>query len=141
MRRLLWIALLALILALVPVIAWAAQAVPTSSAPPQLGQYQMLVGSLMPLLVAVVVRQSWQPDLKRIVAFGLCVLAGIGTAYLTGQLSNITDVSASVLTILVTAQLTYSHFWHGLGITDAIEASVNADPPGTIPAARVPLNT
>lgn len=128
--------LIAVALALIPLIALAQPTGPPTSA--LFGQYQLIIGTLMPLLVAVVVRSSWSTDLKRLVAFALCVLAGLGGAYLQGQLGSLTDIAASVMAILVTAQLTYTHFWTPLGPTGWIETHVNSDPPLPLLTAPTP---
>lgn len=96
----------------------------------QVNQYQILIGTFMPLVVALVVRQSWTADMKRLIAFALCLMVGAIAAYLQGSV-NPTDLFASGLVILLLAKATYDHFWSPLGVTDLIQAHTGGPPAAT----------
>ena len=95
-------------------------------------QYQILIGAFMPLLVALVVRQAWTADMKRLIAFALCLVVGAIAAYLQGSVDP-TDYVASGMVILLLTKATYDHFWAPLGATDFVEQH-NGGPPAATPA-------
>lgn len=82
--------------------------------------WSALVGIAMPPVVAVAVSSRWQPWQRGVVAVVVCVVAGVGTTWIAGDLSGVTPVRA----VLVAAMATfgsYRTFWHTTGITKKIE--------------------
>lgn len=92
-----------------------------------LALYSALVGSVLPLVIAVVQREKWSSQTRSLVAFAACVATGLGTAYFDGDLTAKTAVAA-VLTVLIAAKTTYGAIWQPTGVVPKIEA-------GTTPAA------
>jgi ABC-type Fe3+-siderophore transport system permease subunit len=79
-----------------------------------------LVGSLLPMLVAVVNRSHWAPAVKGLVVVLSSVAAGAVTAWLAGSLTGL-RWTESALIIVGAAVVAYRHFWQPTGIAPAIE--------------------
>lgn len=89
-----------------------------------LDMWSLLVGLALPALIAVVNRSHWPSWVRALVAVATSVVAGGGTAYLTGQLTAVTWVHAA-LVVAVAAVGSYRLWWHPSGIAPAIEAHIN----------------
>jgi hypothetical protein len=108
--------------ALYPTYAFAADG--TISTGSQLGDITLtsiIVGSVLPNLIAVMVSPSWRSELRGLVTFLICTLAGAAIAWLQGDLASATDVGAAVVAVLVTSQVMYASLWKPSGIAPAIE--------------------
>jgi hypothetical protein len=90
--------------------------------------WAVIVGALLPAVVAAINRVNWPPWLKGVVAIATSIVAGGVTAYLTGQLTGATWVHAGVV-VAGAALATYRWWWHPTGIAPAIERTVNPGPP------------
>lgn len=92
--------------------------------------WSALVGIGMPPVVAVVVSSRWQPWQRGIAAAALCVVAGLVTTWVAGDLSGVTPVRA-VLLVATMAFGSYRTWWHTTGITKKIEDKTTRKKRGT----------
>lgn len=81
----------------------------------------LLVGFFLPLVISVIQQRGWSDQLRALVAFAACAVAGVGTAYFQGDLTGRRVVSG-VLIVLVTALATYRNLWKPTMIAPTIEA-------------------
>lgn len=86
--------------------------------------WALIVGFVLPPVLAVVQQSKWSSRLRAVVAFGACAVAGAGVAYFQGDLTGKRFVEAG-LVVLVTAVATYRNFWRPTGIAPGIEAKTN----------------
>ncbi len=86
----------------------------------------IVVGSLLPNVIAIVVQPTWRKETRGLVAFGICVAAGLMVALLQGDIGCGQDVAASVVTVLITSQVLYQALWRPSGIAQAIEGTTTA---------------
>lgn len=89
--------------------------------------WSALVGVGMPPVVALAVSSRWQPWQRAVTAAALCVLAGVATTWIAGDLAGVTPVRAVLLTATA-AFGSYSTWWKGSGITKKIEESTSPRP-------------
>lgn len=82
--------------------------------------WPLMVGVVMPIIVALVVQTQWGSCAKSIVAVLICSLGGYGTAYFTGQLDG-KDVARDIMLVIIATKTFYSAFWKPTGICDVIE--------------------
>jgi VIT1/CCC1 family predicted Fe2+/Mn2+ transporter len=82
--------------------------------------WSAVVGAVLPLLIAVVVRSHWTSQLKGAVTVASCLLVGGVTALVSGYLDGI-SIMRSVLVVLFSTVLTYATLWYPSGIAPAIE--------------------
>jgi len=82
-----------------------------------------IVAFVMPLLVAMIVKQPWQDDLKALVAFVACIVFAAGTAYFSAEL-NASNVIRDFLIIFVGGMTFWARFWRPLGVTGFIEKNI-----------------
>ena len=87
----------------------------------------VLVGALMPPLIAIITRQSWTSGLKQLVSLVVCLLAATLSAFVAGQL-NVSNIASSAAVIVLVTEALYQKFYKPLTITDRIEQGINADP-------------
>ncbi len=83
-----------------------------------------IVGFFLPLLISAISRLTWPQSLRAVVAFILCLVAGLGTAYFAGNF-HLTTIGLSIGTVLVVAWSSFSRFWNKVGATDAVEKATN----------------
>lgn len=83
----------------------------------------LLIGAMLPPIVAVIQQPKWSAGARAIVTVLLCLIAGTATAYFEG--TNVLrfgpEWGAACLRVLVAAQATYVAFWKPTGIAPAIE--------------------
>lgn len=78
-------------------------------------RWALIIGFLMPLLVAVIEQPKWPDWVRAVVAAILCIIAGGMQVYVMGQF-NAADLTTSILIILVEAIAVYQAFWKKVGI-------------------------
>ena len=85
-----------------------------------LDRWSMLVGTFLPVLIAVVNRQLWPGWAKLLVSAVMCVLASAVTVYLQGQW-NAHDLVGSLILVASFAYASYHWAWKPSGVAPAIE--------------------
>jgi hypothetical protein len=88
-----------------------------------LGAYTAVVSVVMPLIVAVVVQSHWRKELKGAVALAACLIAGIGSVFITG--TDIQDLAVVIPLVLVASQTSYHTFWKPTGLVPNLEAATD----------------
>ncbi len=75
-------------------------------------EWNLIVGFLVPIVTAVIIRQAWAPGLKAIANFVVATIAALGVVYFKGDLdtSNKNAIISSILLVAVTSIASY----HGL---------------------------
>lgn len=86
-----------------------------------LQMWSLIVGTLLPLVVAVVQRRTWPDWLRSAIMVAVSALAAAGTAYFQGDLTGRRFVEAG-LVIIVATIATYQGLWKPTGVAPAIEA-------------------
>ena len=86
--------------------------------------WSLIVGFVLPPVLAVIQQSGWSDRLRAVVAFLACAVAGAGVAYFQGDLTAKRFVEAG-LVVLVTAIATYRNFWKPTGVAPAIETKTN----------------
>ena len=84
----------------------------------------LLVGFFLPLAISVIQQQGWSDQLRAIVAFAACAIAGAGTAYFQGDFTGKRIISG-ILIVAVTALTTYRNFWKPTEISPTIETKTS----------------
>lgn len=94
-----------------------------------LQMWELVVGFLSPVLLAVVMQPRWPRSAQALVAFAWCVIAaGVGL-YLDGRL-DAADWAASTLKVLVAAIASYQGVWKPTGVAPAIERATTVSGAG-----------
>ncbi len=94
----------------------------------------IVVGSLLPNLIAIIVQPRWRSEARGLATFAICVVAGLLIALLQGQIGSGQDVATSVVAVLITSQVLYQTLWRPSGIAPAIEKATSTTtfrPPST----------
>ena len=89
-----------------------------------LEMWNLVIGFLLPLAIAVPQQAKWSDAVRATVAFGICALAAVGTCYFSDEFTGKALVT-SALTILVAAISTYKMFWKPIGIAPKIEVATS----------------
>jgi len=93
--------------------------------------YSAIVGFVSSMFIIPVIQQPhWTTQVRAAVTFAYCVLAGLGTAYFTGEF-DIANLTTSILSVFVTAIATYK----GLAektTAPVIEAATSVRPPPSV---------
>lgn len=82
-----------------------------------MGEYQIIVGAVLPLVLTFIMQPKWAPTVKAIVALAACLVAAIGQVAVEGGFSA-SSFSASFLSIVVACQATYHGYWKHTGLPD-----------------------
>jgi len=86
--------------------------------------YSLLVGFFLPPALAIVQQTKWPDQLRAVVAFLACAVAGAGVAYFQGDLTGKRFVTAALI-VLTTTLATYRSFWKPTSVAPAIESRTN----------------
>lgn len=84
------------------------------------------IGIILPLMLSVIIQPSWRSEVKGLVAFMVCAIAGAVVAWLQGDLGSGVDVATAITTVLVVSQTLYATYWRPSGIAPAIERETSA---------------
>lgn len=87
--------------------------------------WSLIVGAFAPLLIAVVQQPKWTSRTRALVMVISSVVLGVGTAYFDGSLGDGSDVTGTVVRVLVAAVAAYEGFWKNVGTTAAIEVATS----------------
>lgn len=85
-----------------------------------LATVSMILGVLMPALVATVVHERWPAWLKEVTALGLSAVVGLATAWLSGQLHGIGWLEAVVI-VAGSSEAAYRLYWKNSDIGILLE--------------------
>lgn len=85
-----------------------------------LAQISGLVGFLLPLVVAVIQRQTWSNTFRTIVGVAACAVAAVITAWAESKL-NLHNFATSALVIFTLTKTSYLAVWKPSGVAPVIE--------------------
>lgn len=86
-----------------------------------LGMWSLLVGAVLPALVAFVMRQDWSRTVKAIVGLIASIIAGAVTTWLTEEDSLFDQGMAhAILLVAVASWASYNAFWKPTGAAPKI---------------------
>ena len=85
--------------------------------------WNLIVGFVVPIVTAVVIRQAWQPGLKAIANFVIAAVAALGVVYFKGDrdTSNKNAIISSVLLVVVTSIASYHGFLRPTQVAPSVE--------------------
>lgn len=97
-----------------------------------LEQWSGLVGTFLPMVIAVILQKSWSTPFKAVASLLTCLAAATVTTAAQGKLDpkNWTESAAIVFTA---AMVSFHSFWKPTGIADAVEKATSKTtsvPPG-----------
>jgi CHASE2 domain-containing sensor protein len=89
-----------------------------------LQQWQLILGFLLPLLIAFLLKSTWPRWLKSLVMVIVSFLATAVTMYLNGQLDNVSAQTyvAKALEVVVATIAFYVGVWHPTNVAPTIES-------------------
>lgn len=102
----------------------------------QLTEIAALVGTFLPLLVAVVQRQHWSNRVRTVVGVAACAIAAVIVSYTKGQL-NLHDLATTGFIIFTLTKTTYLSVWKPTGVAEKVEKATGGgttDPDYQLPA-------
>jgi uncharacterized membrane protein len=85
--------------------------------------WPMILAFVLPLVIAVIVRQQWSRTAKSICMFVVSFVATLGTMYLNGALNDVSAQTfvARFLTVVVATIAFYNGIWKPTGVAPAVE--------------------
>lgn len=91
--------------------------------PTNMIMWSAIVGFFLPLAIAIPKRQRWASWKKGLFAFVCCLIAAAGTAFFSGDLTQIRDYATAALFVVFTALGSYKLLWgpEGSDIAGSIE--------------------
>lgn len=92
--------------------------------PGNLVMWNGIIGFIMPVVLSVIIQSRWPEWAKSVVAFAACLIAGYGTAYFAGNLTNV-DIITGALVVFTVAISTYYGLWKPSGVAPAIRRATD----------------
>lgn len=95
--------------------------------------WSLVVGFASATIILPIIQQPrWSGRVRAAVTFGYCIVAGLGTAWLAGDLdgriiSDARSVVGAVLVVLVSAIAVYKGFAKPIGLARVIEQATSSD--------------
>lgn len=87
--------------------------------------WSLIVGFLLPNLVAVLQRPTFSKPLRTGIMAAVSIVGGAATAYFSGDFNGV-DITTSVLVTGVAAITFYKGFWQPSGVAPAIESATSS---------------
>lgn len=87
--------------------------------------WTILVGFLMPILVALVNQTHWSKPLRAVVSFAICIVVAIADVLIQGSWNG-HDLTRTLVLIAFVAYTSYQLFWRPSNIAPAIEAATSS---------------
>lgn len=92
----------------------------------ELAAWAAIVGTLLPLAIAMISQQGWSTKTRSLLTSVLSVLAAVGTVHFTNpgglEAAPLVITTATILTL---AGSTYRTFWKPTGIAPAVNEATN----------------
>lgn len=88
--------------------------------------WNVIIGFLVPVVVAVVTRPTMQPIVKIVIQIAFSVVVGFGTAFFSGIFTG-RSIATNVLIIFAASVIGYKGFWGPTNFADRIEAKTSPD--------------
>jgi len=89
-----------------------------------LTMWSLIVGTLAPLVIALVQQPKWSTRTRTVVGFVGALILGTGTAFFQGDFTG-RNITSSVLIVLVASLSTYKHLWTPAGVAPAVEGATS----------------
>lgn len=83
-----------------------------------------LVGTFLPMVIALVLQKSWATPVKAVVALLACAVAATITTGAAGQLNG-QNWTESLAVIFTAAMVSFNGFWRPTGIADSLESATS----------------
>lgn len=83
-----------------------------------------LVGTFLPMAIAVILNKNWQTPFKAVVALLACAVAATITTAAQGQL-NSADWMESAAIIFTATVASFKGFWEPVGLADRVEEATS----------------
>lgn len=97
--------------------------------------YGAAVGSVLPLVAAVILRPHWSKTVKHRIVGVLAVIAGISTVAAQGVFTDTTSLAELVaqvgltgFAIIAACEAAYTTLWHRFGIAQVLEVATSPAP-------------
>ncbi|WP_431959427.1 hypothetical protein [Actinacidiphila sp. bgisy160] len=97
--------------------------------------YGAAVGSVLPLVAAVILRPHWSKGVKQGIVVVLAVIAGFSTVAASGAFTDATSLAELVaqggltgFAVIAACEAAYSALWHRFGIAQALEVATSPAP-------------
>lgn len=84
----------------------------------------VMVGALVPLVISLIIRTTWQRPAQEIAAFGTCIVAALIIAWLKGELTSAAPVEAFGV-VYALARASYLTVWKPTTIAPKLEAATS----------------
>jgi len=88
-------------------------------------QLAIIAGVLAPPFISILQQPRWSARVRSVVTIVVAVVVGVVIAASQGAFDTPQLTLATVATVLVAAQATYSGLWKKLGVTSAIEGATS----------------
>ena len=87
--------------------------------------WSLIVGALAPPLVAVIQQPRWADWQRTLATVALCIVAGLGTCWFTGEFTS-RDIISSCLVVIVAALATYRSLWKSARVAPLVERATSS---------------
>ena len=92
-------------------------------------EWAILVGAALPFFASIILQTHWSNMARAVVAFLLCVVAGLGTTYFSGVLvftgADAKPIATNCLLVLTAAYALYHGFYKSSGLSTRVETATN----------------
>lgn len=90
-----------------------------------LNMWAMIVGFLLPPIVAVIQRPTWTASARTVITALVCLVVAFVTVFLQGNVHSGRQLVTTALLVLVTSIATYRGFWKPSGVAPVIERATS----------------
>jgi hypothetical protein len=89
-----------------------------------------IVGFLVPIVTAVIIRRGWSQPVQAVANFIVAAIAAAGTQYFEGNLdtSNVDGFVRTLMVVFVASIASYYGFMKPTGVAPKVEAATGGDP-------------
>ncbi|MFE2723891.1 hypothetical protein [Kitasatospora sp. NPDC059327] len=106
--------------------------------------YGAAVGSVLPLVAAVVLRPHWSATVKRAIVGVLAGISGTATVAAQGGFSDTVSpvaLLAAVAAVVAASETSYAALWHRSGIAPKLEVATSPAPPVRLDLSNLTFDT
>jgi uncharacterized membrane protein len=93
--------------------------------------WTILVGFLLPIVVALVNQTHWSKPLRAIVSFAICIVVAICDVLIQGNWNG-HDLTRTLVLVAFVAYTSYTLFWKPSAIAPTIEAATSTNRPAVV---------
>lgn len=90
-----------------------------------LANWEIITGFFLPLVISVVIQSGWKRWMQALAMLAASAIVTVVQMYIRGDLTNVADTFAAVLSVAAATIVFYTGVWRPTGIANKVEEATS----------------